>query len=58
MYNLWMSSNLEYPPLFIFVLTLTYKKKKKSNLKNPNNKKNVLMLERVGPSAHLCHTVV
>lgn len=58
MYNLWMSSNLEYPPLFIFVLTLTYKKKKrerKAIKKNPNNKKNVLMLERVGPSAHLSH---
>lgn len=43
-----MSSSLEYLPLFIFVLTLTYKKKKEKQLKKntPNNKKNVLMLEK------------
>lgn len=44
-----MSSSLEYLPLFIFVLTLTYKKKKRKAIKNkqtPNNKKNVSMLEK------------
>lgn len=36
-----MSSNLEYPPLFIFVLTLTYKKKKEKEkqLKKPQQQK-------------------
>lgn len=34
-----MSSNLEYPPLFIFVLTLTYKKKKEEQFKKPQQQK-------------------
>lgn len=39
------------PSLFIFVWTLTYKKKKKKSLKkNPTTKKNVLMLGRGMPS--------
>lgn len=33
-----MSSNLEYPPLFIFVLTLTYKKKEEQ-FKKPQQQK-------------------
>lgn len=37
-------TNLEYLPLFIFVLTLTYKKENLKKKKKPN-KKNVLMLE-------------
>lgn len=54
-----MSSSLEYLPLFIFVLTLTYKKKKEKQLKKntPNNKKNVLMLEKewsISPSVTSC----
>ena len=39
MYNLWMSSSLEYLPLFIFVLTLTYKKKEKREKKTMKNRK-------------------
>lgn len=38
MYNLWMSSSLEYLPLFIFVLTLTYKKKERGEKNNKKQK--------------------
>lgn len=56
MYNLWMSLNLEYFPLFIFVSTLTYKKEKRKTIKKtPNNIKNVLVLEK-GWSGSPCVT--
>lgn len=56
-----MSPNLEYLPLFIFVLTLTYKKKRKEKQlkkkQTPNNKRNVLVLEKgwsISPSVTQC----
>lgn len=58
MYNLWMSLNLEYLPLFIFVLTLTYKKKKgkRTTIKkkiNPTTKRMFGRWRRDGRSAPL-----
>lgn len=56
-----MSSSLEYLPLFIFVLTLTYKKKKNRKAikkkQHPTTKRMFRCWRRNGPSAPLSHNV-